>query len=102
LKGKLKGKFNIFSSYYLSPPFLLSFLLYKISIITFNVLLFIFIKYVCVFILSMIIEKCCIDCLRFRPMYHNAHRCYDCAMERRKKLDRLRFKNRKKGGGAKI
>ena len=50
----------------------------------------------------MIIEKCCIDCLRIRPMYHNAHRCYDCAMERRKKLDRLRFKNRKKGGGAKI
>lgn len=50
----------------------------------------------------MIVEKYCIDCSCIRPMYHNALRCYDCAMKRRKKMDILRFKNRKKGGGAKI
>ena len=53
--------------------------------------------YMSLFVLFMIIEKNCIDCSRIRPMYHNAHRCYDCAMKRRKKLDKLRFENRKKG-----
>ena len=49
----------------------------------------------------MIIERCCIDCCCAKPMYHNAHRCYDCAMKRRKEMDRLRFKNRKNGRGSK-
>ena len=69
--------------------------------ITFNELFPIFINQLRLIILLMIIEKCCIDCSCIKPMYHNAHRCYDCAMKRRKKLDRLRFKNRKKGGKSK-
>jgi len=45
-----------------------------------------------------IVEKRCIDCDRKRMMNHNAFRCYECAMKRRKHIDRLRFKKRKKRG----
>jgi hypothetical protein len=42
----------------------------------------------------MIVQQQCIDCNYVRPMYHNACRCYDCAMKRRKILDKNRAKNR--------
>ena len=37
----------------------------------------------------VIIERECIDCKKLRKMYHNAIRCYDCAKNRRKKIDKF-------------
>ncbi len=36
----------------------------------------------------MIYKKKCVDCGRIMPMYHNASRCYNCAMIRRKEYDK--------------
>jgi hypothetical protein len=44
----------------------------------------------------VIVEKRCIDCDRIRLINHNAYRCYDCAMKRRKNMDYLRFQKRRK------
>jgi len=44
----------------------------------------------------VVVEKRCIDCYRIRKINHNASRCYDCAMKRRKYMDQLRYKKRKK------
>lgn len=44
----------------------------------------------------MIIKQRCIDCKNNKQMYHNASRCYDCAMKRRKILDQIRAKKRTK------
>ena len=40
----------------------------------------------------MIYKKRCPDCGRIMPMYHNAFRCYDCAIRRRKEYERRRQK----------
>ena len=44
----------------------------------------------------VIIERRCIDCDHIRKMEHNAYRCYDCAMKRRKEMDYLRYQKRLK------
>jgi hypothetical protein len=43
----------------------------------------------------MIYKKKCIDCGKIRPIYHNACRCYDCAMARRREYDRKNKKIKK-------
>ena len=43
----------------------------------------------------MIVQQRCADCNNVKKMYHNACRCYDCAMKRRKTLDKIRAQNRK-------
>lgn len=40
----------------------------------------------------MIKNKRCYDCGRIMPMYHNADRCYKCAMRHRKEYDHRRKK----------
>jgi hypothetical protein len=44
----------------------------------------------------MIVERRCIQCDRIRPMYHNACRCYECALKHRNTMDHIRFESRKK------
>ena len=43
-------------------------------------------------------KELCIDCDRKRMMNHNAFRYYDCAMKRRKTVDRVRYEKRKNTG----
>ena len=42
-----------------------------------------------------IVEKRCIDYDHKRMMNHNAFRCYECTMKRRKEVDCLRYEKRK-------
>ena len=44
----------------------------------------------------VIIERRCIECDHIRKMEHNAYRCYDCAMKRRKEMDHIRYQKRLK------
>ena len=44
--------------------------------------------------IMVIIERRCIECDCIRLMNHNSFRCYDCAMKRRKEMDRLRYQKR--------
>ena len=45
---------------------------------------------------NKIYEIECIDCHRISKIMQNAQRCYYCAQKRRKYMDKLRYKLRKK------